>query len=78
MVCFYLEGKLLYMQNSDEYLQYPGIGTGKGRAGRGEHAANVIIFWMVQTQIVLAAVAEQQSHYGIQPVLMYSGRAQPT
>lgn len=31
---------------------------------------------MVQNQIVLAAVAEQQSHYGIQPVLMYSGKAQ--
>lgn len=47
------------MQNSDEYLLYPGIGTRGGK----RHAANVI-FQMVQNQIVLVAVAEQQSHYG--------------
>lgn len=33
---------------------------------------------MVQKQIVLAAVAEQQSHDGIQPVQMYGGSVQPT
>lgn len=33
---------------------------------------------MVQNQIVLAAVAQQQSHNGIQPVQMYGGRVQPT
>lgn len=33
---------------------------------------------MVQKQIVLAAVAEQQSHDGIQSVQMYGGSVQPT
>lgn len=67
------------MQNSDEYLQHPGIGTRKGGVGgMGKHAANVIIFRMVQKQIVLAAVAEQQSHDGIQPVQMCGGRAWAT
>lgn len=59
------------MQNSDEYLLYPGIGTRGGK----RHAANVI-FQMVQNQIVLAAVAEQQPHNGIWPVQMYGGRVQ--
>lgn len=71
------------MQNSDEYLQHPGIGMGGegwrgGQGGGGEYAANVIIFRMVQKQIVLVAVAEQQSHGGIQSEQMCGGRVQPT
>lgn len=62
--------KYCVCKNSDEYLQYPGIGTRGGN--KNHHAANVIIFWMVQNQIVLTAVAEQQSHGGTRPVPAYA------
>lgn len=68
------------MQNSDEYLQPPGIGTTgrkkKKNAARPTHPspASVIILKMLPKQLVLAAVAQQQSHGGVQPGTCKAGR----
>lgn len=61
-----------YMQNSDEYLQHPGIGTTGRKKKERRHTTNppqpasAIILKMLPKQIVLAAVARQQSHGGVQ------------
>lgn len=66
-----------YMQNSDEYLRHPGIGsTGRKKKDdtRPTHPtpASVIILKMLPKQIVLAAVAGQQPHCSILPGPMQS------
>lgn len=62
---------LSYMQNSDEYLRHPGIGsTGRKKDDtRPTHPnpASVIILKMLPKQIVLAAVARQQLHCSVVP-----------
>jgi hypothetical protein len=67
-----------YMQNSDEYLQHPGIGTlGKKKKKKQRkpqpNPASVIILQKLPKQIGLAAVARQRSHCSILPGYMGSG-----
>lgn len=67
-----------HMQNSDEYLRHPGIGsTGRKKKDdtRPTHPtpASVIILKMLPKQIVLAPVARQQPHGSILPGHMESG-----
>lgn len=69
-----------YMQNSDEYLRHPGIGsTGRKKKKKDDTRpahptpASVIILKMLPKQIVLAAVARQQPHCSILPGHVESG-----